>query len=125
MAIRGLDAKFKRIPTMLQSLMHIRTNADGVFSRRSFLRSVAIGSVVASEIGPSEFDLPHFVSIGNRLATIGSGFLGMSVAPFVVGNPEQMPTNVELPRGINSQRFGRRLDLLKDLEHDFSESGGK
>ena len=79
----------------------------------------------AVEIGPKEFDLPHFVSIGNKLATIGSGFLGMSVAPFVVGNPEQMPTNVELPKGIGNQRFGRRLDLLKDLEQDFADSGGK
>jgi hypothetical protein len=85
----------------------------------------SIGSIVASEIGPSDFDLPHFVSIGNRLATIGSGFLGMSVAPFVVGNPEQMPTHVELPRGINAQRFSRRLDLLKELEQDFAQAGGK
>ena len=85
----------------------------------------SIGSIVASEIGTPESDLPHFVSIGNKLATIGSGFLGMSVAPFVVGNPEQMPTNVELPKGISNQRFGRRLDLLKDLEQDFADSGGK
>jgi hypothetical protein len=85
----------------------------------------SIGSIVAAEIGPSEFDLPHFVNIGNKLATIGSGFLGMSVAPFVVGNPEQMPTHVELPRGIDSQRFSRRLDLLRDLELDFAQSGGK
>jgi hypothetical protein len=85
----------------------------------------SIGSIAASEIGPSDFDLPHFVSIGNRLATIGSGFLGMSVAPFVVGNPEQMPTHVELPRGTSVQRFGRRLDLLKDLEQEFAQAGGK
>jgi hypothetical protein len=85
----------------------------------------SIGSIVASEIGPPDFDLPHFVSIGNKLTTIGSGFLGMSVAPFVVGNPEQLPTNVELPKGVGNQRFGRRLDLLKNLEQDFADSGGK
>ena len=85
----------------------------------------SIGSIVASEIGTPDSDLPHFVSIGNKLATIGSGFLGMSVAPFVVGNPEQMPTNVELPKGVSNQRFGRRLDLLKNLEQDFADSGGR
>src|SRR5947199_9916054 len=50
-----------------------------------------LGSIVAAELGPQGFDLPHFVSVGNRATSIGSGFLGMSVAPFVVGNPTQMP----------------------------------
>jgi len=118
------------------TLIRSMTNREGEHARATYqlhtgyvpsgtVKYPSIGSIVASEIGPSDFDLPHFVSIGNRLATIGSGFLGMSLAPFVVGNPEQMPTNVELPRGINSQRFSRRLDLLKDLERDFAESGGK
>jgi hypothetical protein len=83
-----------------------------------------MGSIVASEIGPEGFDLPSFVSVGNRATTIGSGFLGMQFAPFVVANPQQLPTNVELPQGINTSRFGRRLDLLKDLEQDFAEAGG-
>src|SRR4029077_3201832 len=30
----------------------------------------------------------------------------------------------ELPRGVNSHRYSRRLDLLKDLEEDFLQSGG-
>jgi hypothetical protein len=118
------------------TLIRSMTNREGEHARATYqlhtgyipsgtVKYPSLGSIVASEIGPSDFDLPHFVSIGNRLATIGSGFLGMSVAPFVVGNPEQMPTHVELPRGINSQRFSRRLDLLKDLEADFAESGGK
>jgi hypothetical protein len=84
----------------------------------------SIGSVVASEIAPKDFDLPHFVSVGNRANTIGSGFLGMHVAPFVVGDPNQLPGNVALPRGIDDQRFGRRLGLLTDLESDFAKTGG-
>jgi uncharacterized protein (DUF1501 family) len=84
----------------------------------------SLGSIVASEIAPDEFDLPHFVSVGNRATTVGSGFLGMSYAPFVVGNPMQMPSNVELPQGVTSKRLERRLDLLKDLEQDFAEAGG-
>jgi hypothetical protein len=118
------------------ALVRSVTNREGEHARATYqlhtgyipsgtVKYPSIGSIVASEIGPPDSDLPHFVSIGNRLGTIGSGFLGMSVAPFVVGNPEQLPSNVELPKGINNQRFSRRLDLLKDLEHDFSESGGK
>jgi hypothetical protein len=118
------------------ALIRSMTNREGEHARATYqlhtgyipsgtVKYPSIGSIVASEIGTPDSDLPHFVSIGNKLATIGSGFLGMSMAPFVVGNPEQMPTNVELPKGVSNQRFGRRLDLLKDLEQDFADSGGK
>jgi len=83
----------------------------------------SFGSIVASEIGPREFDLPNFVSIGPRFSTIGSGFLGMAHAPFVVSDPNRMPSNVELP--VNANRFQRRLDLMNDLEYDFAVAGGQ
>ncbi|MCI0378407.1 MAG: DUF1501 domain-containing protein, partial [Gemmataceae bacterium] len=89
------------------------------------VRHPSIGSIVASEIGPRDFDLPHFVSVGNRFTTMGSGFLGMQFAPFVVANANQMPSNVELPGGVNSARYDRRLGLMNDLERDFAESGGQ
>ena len=47
----------------------------------------------------------------------------MQFAPFAVQNPNQMPNNVELPGGVNTQRFNRRLNLLKDLESDFATAG--
>jgi hypothetical protein len=65
------------------------------------------------------------VSVGNRATTIGSGFLGMSFAPFVVANASQMPANSVLARGIDNKRFDRRVNLLNELEEDFAQSGGK
>ena len=89
------------------------------------VRHPSIGSLVASEIAPRDFDLPHFVSITqNRFATIGSGFLGMAYAPFAVTNPNAMPGNVELPGSVTTTRFGRRMSLMSDLERDFAEAGG-
>src|SRR5437588_9768546 len=35
----------------LQSLMHVQTNRDGVVSRRSFLRSVAVGAAGLGVLG--------------------------------------------------------------------------
>jgi hypothetical protein len=35
-----------------------------------------------------------------------------------------MPNNATLPPGINGKRFGRRVDLLNQLEEDFAGSGG-
>lgn len=117
------------------ALIRSMTNREGEHARATYqmhtgyipagsVKFPSLGSVVASEIGPDGFDLPHFVSIGNRLGTIGSGFLGMNVAPFVVADATQMPSNLPLPDGITGSRFGRRVGLLKDLEEDFAQAGG-
>jgi hypothetical protein len=117
------------------ALVRSMTNREGEHQRATYqlhtgyvpaggLKHPAFGALVAAELGPKDFDLPHFVSIGSRFTTIGSSFLGMRYAPFVVGNPSQMPGNVELPRGVGDKRFGRRVDLLKDLEEDFAQAGG-
>ncbi len=120
------------------ALVRSATNREGEHQRASYLmhtgylplggiRFPTIGSVVASEIGPREFDLPHFVQIGGRGfgGSIGSGYLPMQFAPFGVGNPEQMPANVTLPGDTNQARFSRRLNLMQDLERDFAEAGGQ
>jgi len=115
------------------ALIRSMTNREGEHQRATYqmhtgyapaggVRFPSIGSLVASEIGPRDSELPHFVSVGSRLGSIGSGFLGMTYAPFVVNNPSQMPANVALPTG--AARFGRRLDLMRDLETDFAEAGG-
>ncbi len=117
------------------ALIRSVTNKEGEHQRATYqlhtgyvpagsVKYPSIGSIVAAELGPEKFDLPHFVSIGNRATTIGSGFLGMSVAPFVVANAMQMPSNVALPPGVNDKRYQRRLGLLNELEQDFADSGG-
>src|SRR5262245_34951915 len=101
----------------MQSIALIRSmnNREGEHQRATYqmhtgyvpaggVRFPSIGSIVASEIAPRDSELPHFVSVGSRLSTIGSGFLGMAYAPFVVNNPNQMPQNVERPSGITSAR---------------------
>jgi hypothetical protein len=117
------------------ALIRSMNNKEGQHERAAFqlhtgyvpsgtVKYPALGSIVASEIGLRNFDLPNFVSIGGRGAGIGSGFLGMQVAPFMVANPNQMPTNVALPGNVNEQRFSRRMGLLDGLEEEFAEAGG-
>ncbi len=117
------------------ALIRSMTNKEGEHQRATYqlhtgyvpngsVKYPSFGSIVASEIGPEKFDLPHFVSVGNRVTTIGSGFLGMQFAPFVVADPTRMPGNVELPQGVTDKRYNRRLGLLQDLEDDFAKSGG-
>jgi hypothetical protein len=85
------------------------------------------GSLVAKELaaGAGNLDLPHFVRISSSISALGPGFLGSGVAPFNVTNPLAMPKNVTLPAGISAERFGRRLELAKDLGDEFAADGGR
>jgi uncharacterized protein (DUF1501 family) len=119
------------------ALVRSMTNREGEHQRATYqlhtgyipaggIKHPSIGAIVASEIGPEDFDLPHFVSIGGfGGGAIGSGFLGARYAPFAVANPTRMPANVTLPPGIAGNRYNRRIDLLRDLEQDFADAGGK
>src|SRR5262249_50142972 len=71
-----------------------------------------IGSIVANEIGPADFDLPTFVSILGQ--SVGPSFLGTQYAPFVVSDPNRPPYNLGAP--VSGERLKRRLGLLSDLE---------
>src|SRR5947209_6476578 len=74
-----------------------------------------IGSIVASEIGPADFDLPSFVSIQGQ--SVGPSFLGTQYAPFVVSDPNRPPDN--LGASVSGDRLRRRLGLLEELETPF------
>jgi hypothetical protein len=125
-------AKVMKDVTLVRSM----TNKEGEHQRAAYqlhtgyvpsgsVKHPSFGSHVAAEIGPREFDLPSFVNIGgNRFNTISSGFLGMQYAPFVVANATRMPADTELPGGVSSKRFERRLGLLNELEEDFAAAGG-
>ncbi len=78
-----------------------------------------IGSIVAREIGPSDFDVPNFVSIQGQ--SVGPSFLGVQHAPFVVLDPNRPPDNLAAPVAPN--RLNRRLGLLNELERPFAQGG--
>jgi hypothetical protein len=114
------------------ALVRSMTNKEGNHQRATYqlhtgyvpsatLKHPHIGCSVASELGQSHFDLPHIVSIGGP--TIGAGFLGAALEPFVVQNPEKPPENTE-PK-VAQGRFRRRLGLLDRLEGaGFERVGG-
>lgn len=87
------------------------------------VRHPSLGAIAAAELGPADFDLPHFVTIGHRAGVVGSGYLGMSYSPFALLDPQKLPNNIALPSGITSARFNLRQSLLQDLEAEFAASG--
>lgn len=114
------------------ALIRSMTNKEGNHQRATYqlhtgyvpsatLKHPNIGCSVAGDPAESHFDLPHMVSIGG--ATIGAGFLGAAMEPFVVQNPEKPPENTQ-PR-VSTDRFRRRLGLLHHLENaGFERVGG-
>jgi hypothetical protein len=114
------------------ALVRSMTNKEGNHQRATYqlhtgyvpsatLKHPHLGCSVAGELGESKFDLPHIVSVGGP--TIGAGFLGAAMEPFVVQNPEKPPENTQ-PR-VATDRFRRRLGLLDRLENaGFERVGG-
>jgi hypothetical protein len=80
----------------------------------------SLGAIVAHHRGDPGFDLPHFISVSG--ASVGGGYLGPAVAPFVVPNvTEQGATIQNLAAPVSDARLERRLKLLDDLEREFAE----
>ena len=74
----------------------------------------SLGSVAAKE-RPAPHGLPPYFSMPSMSRSGGPNFLGAKYAPFVVGgdpnNKHFRVRDVELPRGINDERFQSRRDL--------------
>jgi hypothetical protein len=118
--------------TVMQDLAVLRslTSTEGNHGRATYLLHTSyppsggivhpgFGSLVAQDLAPPAFDLPHVVSISGPSA--GSSFLGMKYSPFVITDPTRPPDN--LPSPVSAGRMGRRLDLLKELEDEPGRPG--
>jgi hypothetical protein len=114
------------------ALVRSMTNKEGNHQRATYqlhtgyvpsatIKHPHLGCSLVSEMGESQFDLPHIVSIGGP--TTGAGFLGAALEPFVVQNPQQPPENTQ-PK-VGADRFRRRLGLLERIEGaGFERTGG-
>jgi hypothetical protein len=112
------------------TLVRSMTSSEGNHGRATYLLHTSyapsggvvhpgLGSHVAQELGPSEFDLPLSVSIAGP--SVSASFLGVKYAPFVITNPEQPPDN--LPSPVHADRARRRLGLLRELEAEQANTG--
>src|SRR5262245_17323695 len=97
-----------RMASIMNELALIRsmTSLEGNHGRATYLLHTSyppsggivhpgFGSLVAQQIAPADFALPHFVSISGQ--TVGPSFLGVRYAPFVVTDPTKPPDNLALP----------------------------
>jgi len=84
----------------------------------------AFGSIVAQQVAHAQLDLPAFVRIGsNTRDGAGGGILGVEFDPFLMPAAGKLPTNTSLP--TDESRYGRRLNLLSQLEADYATGPAK
>ena len=107
------------------SVIRSLTTREGDHQRGTFLMNTgrspspvvnypSIGSVASKILTPKDLDLPAFITVGGGAgARVGSGFLGMTYAPFTVQNPGTLPENVAAPMGVGDDRLLRRKRLLQ------------
>src|SRR5262249_47483975 len=125
---------WQRTASVMKDLAVIRsmTSREGNHGRATYLLHTSyaptggvvhpgFGSHVAQQLGPADFDLPHFVSISGP--SVGPSFLGVKYAPFVVTNPGQPPDNLLPP--VASGRLERRLQLMQELESPLARAGAR
>jgi hypothetical protein len=100
------------------------------------MRHPALGALVANEFEDASAELPGFVSIAPYRAinasAFGSGFLGPSCAPLIVGErplgaadaarPSLRVEDLDPAAGIDRPRADDRLRLRQALGHDFLAS---
>ncbi len=89
------------------------------------LQYPSMGSVVAHEFGPRK-NLPPYVLIPNQPNPYaGTGYLSSSFAGFSIGaDPAQggfKVRDLELPGGVDFDRFGKRRKLLDVVNHHFEQ----
>lgn len=89
------------------------------------LQFPSIGSVISHEFGPRN-NLPPYVCIPNQPNTFaGTGYLSSSFAPFSLGSDPASGNfkvrDLELPSGVDEQRFTKRRSILETVNAHFHE----
>jgi uncharacterized protein (DUF1501 family) len=77
-----------------------------------------LGSIAAKEYAAPENDLPAFVSIGG--SHTGPGLLGLSCAPYLVGDPGSPVENIAPPASVPANRQAARVKVLEEANADFT-----
>lgn len=77
-----------------------------------------MGAMVAHELGDQGLAIPANVSI--NAPGFPAGFLGVRYDPFYVNDPAKPVQNLALPKGVDENRFQRRMALLAHQQKQFA-----
>lgn len=86
---------------------------------RGTIRHPGLGAWADLLLGGGNATLPNYVYVGGDSQHPGAGFLPASYTPLFVNNPENGLSNVQLSKGLTSDRFAARLALAGELDQEF------
>jgi len=88
---------------------------------RGTVRHPDLGAWSARHLPKLNPGLPANVKIGGDSSGLGGGFLESKFAALPIGDPEAGLQHSKLPRGIDNDRFVRRMSKLKRMNYQFAK----
>lgn len=91
------------------------------YTLRGTVRHPHMGAWAAFHLGKHNKGLPANVKIGKNSSGLGGGFLESKFAALPIGDPEAGLQNSGLPKGVDEQRFRKRMARLKKMNTSFTK----
>ncbi len=89
------------------------------FEKRGTIQHPSLGAWVQRQCGRQNPTLPGHVIVGGGGDLPGAGFFPPQFAPLPIADADSGLQHAALPRGIDEQRFARRLELLQRMNREF------
>jgi hypothetical protein len=95
------------------------------YELRGTIQHPSLGAWCQHLAGRHNPTLPGHVVVGGGADLPGAGFFPPEFQPLPIGSAEDGLQNASLPRGIDQDRFQRRLQRLAELDKAFAEKHGQ
>lgn len=95
------------------------------FEKRGTIQHASLGAFAQHLAGRRNPNLPGHVLIGGGGDMPSAGFLPPEFQALPIGDPAAGLQNAALPRGIDDNRFRRRLERLQQLDQAFAANHGQ
>jgi hypothetical protein len=95
------------------------------YELRGTIQHPSLGAWCHHLAGRHNPTLPAHVLVGGAADMPGAGFLPPEFQPLPIGSAENGLQNATLPRGVDDERFQRRLQRLAELDRAFADKHGQ
>ena len=87
---------------------------------RGTIRHPDMGAWSLYHLGKRNKNLPANIKIGGNSAGLGGGFLESKFAAVTIGDPQAGLQHSRFPRGVDEDKFNRRMARLKKMNKSFT-----
>lgn len=91
------------------------------YSLRGTIKHPDMGALAAYHLGKAKQGMPANMKISGGSSGLGGGFLESKFAALPIGDPEAGLQNSKLPKGIDEDRFRKRMKRLKMMNSAFTD----